>query len=73
MSAGGSVIINGSAGWVKGIRGNTVYAPSKAALRSFARTWTAELAGRGHAPGQHDVTGPDDWQRLAAVHRLGQS
>lgn len=47
MSAGGSVIINGSAGWVKGIPGNTVYAASKAALRSFARTWTAELAGRG--------------------------
>ena len=47
MTAGGSVIINGSAGWVKGIPGNTVYAASKAALRSFARTWTAELAGRG--------------------------
>jgi hypothetical protein len=26
MSAGGSVIINGSAGWVKGVPGNTVYA-----------------------------------------------
>ena len=47
MTAGGSVIINGSAGWVKGIPGNTVYAASKAALRSFTRTWTAELAGRG--------------------------
>jgi len=47
VTAGGSVIINGSAGWVKGIPGNSVYAASKAALRSFARTWTAELAGRG--------------------------
>jgi hypothetical protein len=47
MTAGGSVIINGSAGWVQGIPGNTVYAASKAALRSFARTWTAELAGHG--------------------------
>jgi NAD(P)-dependent dehydrogenase (short-subunit alcohol dehydrogenase family) len=47
MTAGGSIIINGSAGWVKGIPGNTVYLASKAALRSFARTWTAELAGRG--------------------------
>ena len=27
--------------------GSAVYAASKAALRSFARTWTAELAGRG--------------------------
>jgi NAD(P)-dependent dehydrogenase (short-subunit alcohol dehydrogenase family) len=47
MTAGGSVIINGSAGAVKGVPGSTVYAASKAALRSFARTWTAELAGRG--------------------------
>jgi NAD(P)-dependent dehydrogenase (short-subunit alcohol dehydrogenase family) len=46
MTAGGSVIINGSAGAVKGVPGSTVYAASKAALRSFARTWTAELAGR---------------------------
>jgi NAD(P)-dependent dehydrogenase (short-subunit alcohol dehydrogenase family) len=29
------------------LAGSTVYAASKAALRSFARTWTAELAGRG--------------------------
>jgi NAD(P)-dependent dehydrogenase (short-subunit alcohol dehydrogenase family) len=47
MTAGGSVIINGSAGAVKGVPGNSVYAASKAALRSFARTWTVELAGRG--------------------------
>lgn len=47
MSAGGSIIMNGSAGWVKGVPGSTVYAASKAALRSFARTWAAELAGRG--------------------------
>ncbi|MEU3984516.1 SDR family oxidoreductase [Streptomyces sp. NPDC026672] len=47
MAAGGSVVINGSAGAVKGVPGSTVYAASKAALRSFVRTWTAELAGRG--------------------------
>jgi NAD(P)-dependent dehydrogenase (short-subunit alcohol dehydrogenase family) len=47
MTAGGSVIINGSASAVKGVPGSTVYAASKAALRSFARTWTTELAGRG--------------------------
>ena len=46
MSAGGSVIINGTAGAVKGVPGATVYAASKAALRSFARTWTAELKGQ---------------------------
>jgi NAD(P)-dependent dehydrogenase (short-subunit alcohol dehydrogenase family) len=47
MTTDGSVIINGSASAVKGVPGNTVYAASKAALRSFARTWTAELAARG--------------------------
>lgn len=46
MSAGGSVVINGSAGAVKGAPGATVYSASKAALRSFARTWTAELKGQ---------------------------
>jgi NAD(P)-dependent dehydrogenase (short-subunit alcohol dehydrogenase family) len=47
MTAGGSVILNGTAGTVKGLPGATVYHASKAALRSFARTWTAELIGRG--------------------------
>jgi NAD(P)-dependent dehydrogenase (short-subunit alcohol dehydrogenase family) len=47
MTAGGSVILNGSASAVKGVPGSTVYAASKAALRSFARTWAAELAERG--------------------------
>jgi NAD(P)-dependent dehydrogenase (short-subunit alcohol dehydrogenase family) len=47
MTAGGSVILNSSVGGVKGIPGSTVYAASKVALRSFVRTWTAELAERG--------------------------
>jgi NAD(P)-dependent dehydrogenase (short-subunit alcohol dehydrogenase family) len=47
MTAGGSVIVNGSVSAVKGVPGSTVYAASKAALRSFARIWAAELAGRG--------------------------
>jgi NAD(P)-dependent dehydrogenase (short-subunit alcohol dehydrogenase family) len=47
MAAGGSVIINGSVGAVKGVPGSTVYAASKAALRSCARTWTGELGRRG--------------------------
>ena len=46
MTDGGSVILNSSAGAVKGVPGSTVYSASKAALRSFARTWTAELAQR---------------------------
>jgi NAD(P)-dependent dehydrogenase (short-subunit alcohol dehydrogenase family) len=47
MTRGGSIILGGSVSSVKGVPGSTVYAASKAALRSFARTWTTELAGRG--------------------------
>jgi NAD(P)-dependent dehydrogenase (short-subunit alcohol dehydrogenase family) len=32
---------------VKGLPGLSLYSASKAALRSFARTWAAELAPRG--------------------------
>jgi NAD(P)-dependent dehydrogenase (short-subunit alcohol dehydrogenase family) len=47
MSNGGSIILNGSAVWSRGLPGQSVYAATKAALRSFARTWAAELAERG--------------------------
>jgi NAD(P)-dependent dehydrogenase (short-subunit alcohol dehydrogenase family) len=43
---GGSIILNSSIAGVKGFPGTTVYSASKAAVRSFARTWTAELKGR---------------------------
>lgn len=47
VNDGASIILNGSAGAAaKGVPGATVYAASKVALRSFARTWAAELAGR---------------------------
>jgi NAD(P)-dependent dehydrogenase (short-subunit alcohol dehydrogenase family) len=46
LADGASIVINGSAGVARGTPGTTVYAASKAALRSFARTWAAELAGR---------------------------
>ena len=42
---GGSIILNSSIVGVKGFPGTTVYSASKAAVRSFARTWTAELKG----------------------------
>ncbi len=47
MTEGGSIILNGSVAAVKGIPGATVYSASKAALRSFARTWTAEFKDQG--------------------------
>lgn len=47
MKAGTSVVLIGSIADVIGTRGYGVYGASKAALRSFARTWTSELAARG--------------------------
>jgi NAD(P)-dependent dehydrogenase (short-subunit alcohol dehydrogenase family) len=46
MRDGGSVILTGSIAGVKGFAGTSVYSASKAAVRSFARTWTAELKDR---------------------------
>src|ERR1700735_1558142 len=40
---GGSIIMTGSVASVKGFPGFGVYSASKAALRSFARTWLNEL------------------------------
>ncbi|MDB6035722.1 MAG: NAD(P)-dependent dehydrogenase, short-chain alcohol dehydrogenase family [Verrucomicrobiales bacterium] len=46
MSAGGSIVITGSMVSVKGFPAFGVYAATKAALRSFARTWSVDLKGR---------------------------
>jgi NAD(P)-dependent dehydrogenase (short-subunit alcohol dehydrogenase family) len=46
MRDGGSIILNGSIASVKGFAGMSVYNASKAAVRSFARTWTLDLKGR---------------------------
>jgi NAD(P)-dependent dehydrogenase (short-subunit alcohol dehydrogenase family) len=43
---GGSIFMTGSNASVKGFPGFSVYSASKAALRSFARTWLNELKGR---------------------------
>jgi NAD(P)-dependent dehydrogenase (short-subunit alcohol dehydrogenase family) len=43
---GGSIIMNGSIVSIKGISGMGVYNASKAAVRSFARTWTNDLKDR---------------------------
>jgi NAD(P)-dependent dehydrogenase (short-subunit alcohol dehydrogenase family) len=47
MKDGGSIILTGSGIWQKGIPIYPTYGATKAALRSFVRTWTAELAGKG--------------------------
>jgi NAD(P)-dependent dehydrogenase (short-subunit alcohol dehydrogenase family) len=46
MSDGGSIIMTGSIASVKGFGGLGVYNATKAAIRSFARTWTVDLKDR---------------------------
>jgi NAD(P)-dependent dehydrogenase (short-subunit alcohol dehydrogenase family) len=46
MPDGGSIILNGSVVGSKGLPANSVYAATKAAVRSFARTWTTDLKQR---------------------------
>ncbi|WP_343722291.1 glucose 1-dehydrogenase [Herbaspirillum seropedicae] len=47
MSQGGAIVLNGSVAGVKGFPGQSLYNASKAAVRSFARSWTADLKERG--------------------------
>lgn len=46
MVDGGSIILNSSVANTAGLEGFGVYSATKAAVRSFARTWTAELKAR---------------------------
>lgn len=46
MSAGSAIVITGSIAAVQGVPAFSIYAATKAALRSFARTWAADLKGR---------------------------
>jgi NAD(P)-dependent dehydrogenase (short-subunit alcohol dehydrogenase family) len=46
MSAGASIVLNGSMVSIKGVPAFGVYAATKAALRSFARTWSVEFRDR---------------------------
>src|SRR5690348_10167187 len=62
MSDGTSIILNGTTSATKGIPGAGVYSASKAAVRSLARSWTAELKDRGIrvnviSPGPIDTPG----------------
>ena len=43
---GGSIILTGSAGGSKGLGTFSVYSATKAAIRSFARSWTVDLKHR---------------------------
>jgi NAD(P)-dependent dehydrogenase (short-subunit alcohol dehydrogenase family) len=43
---GASIVLNGSIVGSKGLSSNSVYSATKAAVRSFARTWTTDLKSR---------------------------
>jgi NAD(P)-dependent dehydrogenase (short-subunit alcohol dehydrogenase family) len=46
LKDGGSIILNGSAAGYKGLENFSVYSATKAAIRSFARTWLNDLKSR---------------------------
>jgi NAD(P)-dependent dehydrogenase (short-subunit alcohol dehydrogenase family) len=46
LNDGGSIILTGSIAGIKGTAAFGVYAASKAAVRSFVRTWTTDLKDR---------------------------
>ena len=62
---GASVILNASIVGSKGLPANSVYSATKAAIRSFARTWTTDLKARQIrvnvvSPGAIDTPGLSD-------------
>jgi NAD(P)-dependent dehydrogenase (short-subunit alcohol dehydrogenase family) len=65
MPDGASIILNASIVGSKGLPSNSVYSATKAALRSFARTWTTDLKDRrirvnAVSPGAIDTPGLSD-------------
>jgi NAD(P)-dependent dehydrogenase (short-subunit alcohol dehydrogenase family) len=62
---GASIILNASVVGSKGLSSNSVYSATKAAIRSFARTWTTDLKDRrirvnAVSPGSTDTPGLSD-------------
>ncbi len=46
LQDGGSIVLNASIVSMKGFPAFSVYSATKAAIRSFARTWTVDLKDR---------------------------
>lgn len=66
MGSGSAVVLVGSAADAAGVPSYGTYSASKAALRSYARTWTAELAPRGIRVNVVSP-GPTDTEMFAAT------
>ena len=72
MPDGASIILNASIVGSKGLPANSVYSATKAAVRSFARTWTTDLKNRrirvnAVSPGAIDTPGLSDLLRTSDV------
>ena len=66
MAAGGAALFIGSVAGVKGLPSHAAYAATKAALRSYVRSWTTELAARGVRVNVLSP-GPTDTKMFASV------
>jgi NAD(P)-dependent dehydrogenase (short-subunit alcohol dehydrogenase family) len=75
LNDGGSIILTGSIADVKAFPAISVYSATKAAVRSFARTWTNELRERHIrvntiSPGHIDTPIFETWQQGDALTKL---
>lgn len=75
MNDGGSIILTGSIADIKGFPAMSVYGATKAAVRSFARTWINELRDRHIrvnvlSPGHIDTPILDDLQQGDALVKM---
>jgi len=75
LSDGGSIILTASIATTKGFPAISVYSATKAAVRSFARTWTNELRGRhirvnAISPGHIDTPIFEGWQQGDALIKM---
>jgi NAD(P)-dependent dehydrogenase (short-subunit alcohol dehydrogenase family) len=75
LNDGASIILNASMASIKGFPGISVYSATKAAVRSFARTWTNELRARhirvnAISPGYIDTPIFESWQKGEALTQM---
>jgi NAD(P)-dependent dehydrogenase (short-subunit alcohol dehydrogenase family) len=75
LKDGASIILNASIATIKGFPGISVYSATKAAVRSFARTWTNELRERhirvnAISPGHIDTPIFEGWQTGEALTKM---
>jgi NAD(P)-dependent dehydrogenase (short-subunit alcohol dehydrogenase family) len=78
LKDGASIILNASIATIKGFPGISVYSATKAAVRSFARTWTNELRERHFrvnaiSPGHIDTPILESWQKGEALTQMKEA